>query len=79
MLKAAMSPEALERLYRIQVVKPQNFEMLKGHILKQVQGGALREKISEGQVISMLEMLSEKKQETTITFKRRKSSSDEDD
>lgn len=66
-------------MYRIQIVKPTNYELLKNRILNLYQNGGLKEKIKEGQLIMMLEQLSQSKNETKITFKRRSFSSDEDD
>ena len=61
------------------MVKPQKFELLKNKLLSMYQAGQLTNKVSESQLISMLEQFNQQKSETKIQFRRRTfSSSDED-
>ncbi len=57
-LKSLLEPKALERLFNIQMVKPEKFEILKSRILSLYQSRQLTTKLTEGQLIAMLESTS---------------------
>ena len=76
--------DPFQRLATIRLVKPEKASGIEMRILQMAQKGQLRGQVSEGQLISMMEQLSEKAAENSkITFQRRKvagwSDSEDDD
>ena len=79
-----MVNDPFQRLATIRLVKPEKASGIEMRILQMAQKGQLRGQVSEGQLISMMEQLSEKAAENSkITFQRRKvagwSDSEDDD
>lgn len=87
MLTQILTPEARDRLHRISLVKPDRARYLEDSLIQAVRSGQLRGgsgpggKISEGDLIGMLEELGEQeeKRKTKIVFQRRRDLSDSDD
>jgi programmed cell death protein 5 len=78
LLYQILSPEARERciLYyssivaRIKIVKEQKANAVEEMIVKMAQSGQIREKVSEKQLIDLLEQLQDKSTKITILSKR---------
>lgn len=80
MLYSVMDASARERLSTIKIVNPQKGKMVEDMLIYQVRTGQLRTKVSDTQLVSMLENIDESERpKTTITFQRRASLSDSDD
>ncbi|CAD7698108.1 unnamed protein product [Ostreobium quekettii] len=80
MLASIMQPEAKQRLARIALVKPDKARGIENMLLMQAQTGRLTEKISEGQLIQLLEQVNQStKDKTKVTIQRRKNVLDDDD
>ena len=73
-----------QRLATIRLVKPEKASGIEMRLLKMAQNGQLRAQVSEGQLITMMEQLSEQAANASkVTFARRKvagwSDSEDDD
>lgn len=82
MMSQLLEPEAYERLSRVRLVKPERASAVEQHLMKLYQAGAIRRKISENQIVDILEKVAsdERKQgSTTIVFDRRDKSGEGDD
>ncbi|KAJ3042601.1 Programmed cell death protein 5 [Rhizophlyctis rosea] len=80
MLFQILENDARERLARIKIVKEEKARAVEDMLLRMAQGGQLRSKVSEQQLIDMLEQISEStKQETKITYNRRRFADSDDD
>eukprot|EP00271_Cylindrocystis_brebissonii_P011842 TRINITY_DN2980_c0_g1_i2.p2 TRINITY_DN2980_c0_g1~~TRINITY_DN2980_c0_g1_i2.p2 ORF type:complete len:140 (+),score=49.19 TRINITY_DN2980_c0_g1_i2:272-691(+) len=79
MLVRSLSNEARERLSRIALVKPDKARGVEDLILRGVQYGQIREKVSEEKLITLLEQINEQTKRTTkVTIQRRRSVLDDD-
>ena len=76
-----LTNEAKERLANIAVVKPQKAEQLEMLLIQNAQRGMIQGKVTEGQMIDLLEQVSEKeaKPATSIKFQRKRLGDDDDD
>lgn len=80
MLHAVMAPDARERLARIALVKPDKARNVENMILAAAQRGALQSKVTEDQLVGMLEQISEREAKATkITIQRRRPTFEDDD
>lgn len=80
MLASVLQPEARERLSRIALVKPDKARGVENMVLAAAQRGQLRDKLSEEQLIGMLETISEQAaSRTKVTITRRRNVWDDDD
>ncbi|KAH8927262.1 hypothetical protein BT69DRAFT_1278177, partial [Atractiella rhizophila] len=87
MLSGILSPEARERLSRISLVKPERARGVQEMLLKMFQGGQLRGKVSEEQLVDVLDQIEKveggggkgREEKGKITFSRRKDILDDDD
>ncbi len=61
-LNKFLTEEAKSRLNNVRIVKKELFQLALQSIIYSVQQGAIREKISDSQIKSLLEKLSEKKE-----------------
>ena len=74
-----------QRLATVRLVKPEKADNIESYLLQQAQSGKLRSQVQEGQLIEMMEQLSEQsKAASKVTFSRRKvnsgwSDSEDDD
>jgi len=75
------TPEAVERLRRVGVVKTQLSKQVRDKLLQMAQSGQINSKVTEDQLIKMLEKEGESNANQKITIQRRKSldSDDEED
>mmetsp|Transcript_61045 Transcript_61045/g.132344 ORF Transcript_61045/g.132344 Transcript_61045/m.132344 type:complete len:127 (-) Transcript_61045:167-547(-) len=78
MIRQILEPEALERLSRIGLVKPEKKEQMEATILQIAQSGQLQEKMSESMLIQLMERADAQVQQSTVKF-RRKPRDDDDD
>lgn len=80
MLHAVMQPDARERLARIALVKPDKARNVENMILTAAKRGALQSKVSEDQLKSMLEQISEREGAASkVTIQRRRPVFEDDD
>ncbi|CAI2192805.1 15912_t:CDS:2 [Funneliformis geosporum] len=81
MLTQILENQARERLARISMVKADKARAVEDLLIRMVQAGQLRGKVSEPQLIELLEQINQQqKPETKIVFNRRKfDDEDEDD
>eukprot|EP00736_Rhodelphis_marinus_P007528 Rmarinus@m.7422 len=75
-LSSILEPEAKARLQRIGITRPERAQALENAIIQKAQMGQIRSKISEDQLIAMLEGTADSRK-TKITFVR-KSALDDD-
>merc|ERR1711920_656374 len=57
MIRQILEPDALERLNRLGIVKPDKRQMLEAHLLQLVQAGHIQEKLSDNAIVQLLEKL----------------------
>ncbi|RKP10202.1 programmed cell death protein 5-like protein [Thamnocephalis sphaerospora] len=82
MLTQILDNNARERLARISIVKPDKARAVEDLLLRMARGGALRGKVTEQQLIELLENVNQQtQQQTKIVYNRRRAmeSDDEDD
>lgn len=77
-VRSVLEPEALERLNRIGLVKPEKQQRLEELILANVQRGGIRQKIDEGTFVNLLHQIEKAETSSTIQFKRRAFDDDSD-
>jgi programmed cell death protein 5 len=58
MLSSLLQPDARERLSRVAIVRPDNARAVEDHIIAAARSGTLREPVSEGLLIKMLDQVS---------------------
>ncbi|CAJ1329201.1 unnamed protein product [Effrenium voratum] len=58
MVRSILEPEALERLSRIGLVKPEKKDQVEMMLLQQAQSGRITEKISDSQLSQLIEKMS---------------------
>eukprot|EP00549_Striatella_unipunctata_P025179 CAMPEP_0118695656 /NCGR_PEP_ID=MMETSP0800-20121206/13329_1 /TAXON_ID=210618 ORGANISM="Striatella unipunctata, Strain CCMP2910" /NCGR_SAMPLE_ID=MMETSP0800 /ASSEMBLY_ACC=CAM_ASM_000638 /LENGTH=142 /DNA_ID=CAMNT_0006594515 /DNA_START=88 /DNA_END=516 /DNA_ORIENTATION=+ len=81
-LEQALTPEALARLRRVKLVKPETAAMVERKIVSMALQGALTTRCNEGKVIEMLEGLVGEKQKAAapkISIQRKRYAFDDDD
>ena len=66
MVAQVLEPAAMERLSNIAAVKPDKAQMLQNIIIGNVQRGGINGKISEAQMLALLDSYNEKAQEDEI-------------
>ena len=81
MMGQVLSPEAYERLGNIRSVKPEKADRLENIILQNAQRGAFQGKVSESQMIDLLEQVQQADGETgaSSAVERRKHAFDDDE
>jgi len=84
MVRTVLEPAALERLNRIGLLKPEKQRAFEDIIIANVQRGAIKQKIDESTLISMIEqigasaMTGANVSTTSVSFKRRAFDDDDD-
>ncbi|KAH9424068.1 programmed cell death 5 [Dermatophagoides pteronyssinus] len=78
-LTQILSQEARARLSTIALAKPERAKMLENILITNAQRGAIREKLSEEQLINFLEQVNEQtsKKKTVVKYDRRKTAIDD--
>lgn len=87
LMSQILTPEANERLSRVNMVRPERVQAVQGYLLQMYQSGAISHKIGDSEIKQLLERAAkdERKQtDTTIVFDRRETvvdpvESDDDD
>ena len=80
MLKQILTPEALERLGRVKLVKKAKVEALETKLIQMAVRGELQRQLTEQVLINMLETAGQEEREKKVQIQRRKlADSDSDD
>ncbi|AMD22272.1 HGL068Wp [Eremothecium sinecaudum] len=69
-----MEPEALERLSRVALVRPDRAQAVEAYLHRMVTGGMIRSKVTEKQIVDILNGIAsdeQKRKETKIIFDRK--------
>ncbi|KAJ7273130.1 PDCD5-related protein [Mycena rebaudengoi] len=83
-MATVLDTAARERLSRIALVSPARSQQIEGILMRMVQSGQLRGRVSENQLIDLLEQMEEAQgksssKKSTIVFQRRKDPDDDFD
>ncbi|KIJ07392.1 hypothetical protein PAXINDRAFT_140028 [Paxillus involutus ATCC 200175] len=83
MIATVLDTAARERLSRIALVSPERSRQIEGILLRMAQSGQLRGRVSEAQLIELLEQMEEAQsktstKKTTIKYQRRRDLDDDD-
>ncbi len=70
-LKSILTDEARERLGRIKLAKPEYATSLENQLIQLASTRRISEKITDEQLKSLLQQMTQSKRESKITFKRR--------
>ncbi|KAI6645687.1 Programmed cell death protein 5-like protein [Oopsacas minuta] len=80
LLSQILSQDARARLNSIAIVKPDKAKVVETQLLRMAQSGQIMDKLTEAQLIDLLERFnSQMKSDTKVKFQRRKVDSDSDD
>ncbi|KAL0580437.1 hypothetical protein V5O48_001590 [Marasmius crinis-equi] len=84
LMATVLDTAARERLSRISLVSPERSRQIEGILLRMAQSGQLRGRVSENQLIELLEQMEEaqgqsKQKKSNIVFQRRRDFDDDDD
>ncbi|KAH7927076.1 hypothetical protein BV22DRAFT_306117 [Leucogyrophana mollusca] len=84
MMATVLDTAARERLSRIALVSPERSKQIEAIIVRMAQSGQLRGRVSEQQLIDLLEQMEEAQSKTTakrttIVYQRRRDFDDDDD
>jgi len=79
LLSQILLPDAADRLGRIRMVKESRATDVENRLIMLAQTGQLRAKVTEEQLIDLLNKLAENKEEAKIVISRRKGGWDDDD
>jgi len=78
-LDQILEPEAKERLARLAIVKQDKARAVELMLIQAAQTGKLQGKVTEGQLINMLESAQGQEKQTKVTINRRKYFDDDED
>ena len=78
-MQQILSADALKRLNNIRVVKPEKAEKLENIVIQNAQRGTFQGKVSENQMIGLLEQIGEMEQTEKVTVEIKKHRFDDDD
>ncbi|KAG2138940.1 PDCD5-related protein [Suillus clintonianus] len=83
MMATILDSAARERLSRIALVSPERSRQIETIIMRMAQSGQLRERVSEKQLIDLLDQMEDARSKsttkTTIVYQRRRDFDDDDD
>ncbi|CAH3176967.1 unnamed protein product [Porites lobata] len=80
MLSQILGQDARARLNSIALVKPEKAKMMEGMLIQMARTGQIAGKLSESQLVSLLQEVSEKTQKkTTVKFNRKRIDDSDDD
>lgn len=80
MLSQVLTPEALERLNRVSIVKPEMGVQVGNHIIGMARSGKLKSQVDEPMLITLLESIADsQKKVTKVKVQRRKAFGEDDD
>merc|ERR1719350_2064920 len=72
MLRQLMESDAMERLNRLRLVKPEKAGQVENIIIQRAQSGALQNKMADGDLMKILEKLDESAPKTSVKVVRKK-------
>ncbi|KAH3685516.1 hypothetical protein WICPIJ_003510 [Wickerhamomyces pijperi] len=81
-LDQVLEPEAKARLSRVNLVKPERARAVEQYIMKLAQTGQIRRKLSEDDIVEILDGIARDEQQrnkTSIVFSRKQSAFDDED
>ncbi|CAN6664430.1 hypothetical protein TRVA0_036S00166 [Trichomonascus vanleenenianus] len=81
MMLQILSPQARERLSRIRIVRPQRAQSVEDLLIRMARSGQIRQKVSEEELVSLLDQISQQEQRTSqtkVVFTRRNDDDDDD-
>ncbi|KAH8063494.1 hypothetical protein JL722_2668 [Aureococcus anophagefferens] len=78
-LKQILTPEALERLGRVKIVKTAKAEALEMKLIQMAMKGEIQKQVTEDVLINMLEAAGAEDREVKVKFDRRRVVCDSDD
>ncbi|KAG7086553.1 hypothetical protein E1B28_002502 [Marasmius oreades] len=83
LMATVLDTAARERLSRISLVSPERSRQIEGILLRMIQSGQLRGRVSENQLIELLEQIESAQgqsttKKSTIVYQRRKDFDDDD-
>ncbi|MDP2717468.1 MAG: DNA-binding protein [Candidatus Micrarchaeota archaeon] len=70
-LKSILETEAFERIQNVRMANPRLYDRLVMLLMQLVQGGQIRDRVSDGQLRDILQRVQNAKPEPKITFKRK--------
>lgn len=73
-LNQILEPEAKERLNRVRMVKPERVLSVENYLVRLFQGGGIRSKVGEEDIVDILDKIAQEERKTTTTrikFERR--------
>lgn len=80
MVRSILEPEALERLHRIGLVKPEKKEQVELMLIQQAQSGRISEKMTDAQLSQLMEKMSASVTTTSsVKIQRKRRDEDDDD
>ncbi|KXS18108.1 DNA-binding TFAR19-related protein [Gonapodya prolifera JEL478] len=79
MLTQILDPQARERLGRLSLTKPDVARSVEDLLLNMARSGRIQAKLTEKELIGLLEQVSAGKKETKIVYTRRRRDSDDDE
>mmetsp|Transcript_53536 Transcript_53536/g.120814 ORF Transcript_53536/g.120814 Transcript_53536/m.120814 type:complete len:129 (-) Transcript_53536:84-470(-) len=79
MIRQILEPDALERLNRVGLVKPEKRQQLEAVLLNLAQSGQIQEKMSDGALIQIIEKVDAQRSTTSSVRIQRKRRDDSDD
>ena len=79
MVRQILEPEALERLNRIGLVKPEKQHQIEMMIIDRAQSGNMTEKMSEQTLIKILDQVDPPESKPKVVISRRKGCMDDED
>merc|ERR1711879_619567 len=80
MVRQLLEPEALERLSRLGIVKPEKQQQIEVMLLQMAQSGQIQEKMGDAGLIQLIEKVDAAKASTSsIKFQRKRRDDDDDD
>mmetsp|Transcript_5873 Transcript_5873/g.7529 ORF Transcript_5873/g.7529 Transcript_5873/m.7529 type:complete len:129 (-) Transcript_5873:144-530(-) len=79
MVRQILEPDALERLNRVGLVKPEKRQQLEAVLLNLAQSGQISEKLSDGALIQLIEKVDAQRSSTSSVKIQRKRRDDDDD
>mmetsp|Transcript_46948 Transcript_46948/g.82037 ORF Transcript_46948/g.82037 Transcript_46948/m.82037 type:complete len:80 (+) Transcript_46948:2-241(+) len=72
-------PEALERLSRLGMVKPEKQQQIEMMLLQLAQSGQIQEKLSDAALVQIMERADAQRASSTIKFQRKRRDDSDDD
>eukprot|EP00913_Durusdinium_trenchii_P004029 g3731.t1 len=78
MIRSILEPEALERLHRIGLVKPEKKEQVELMLIQQAQSGRISEKMTDAQLSQLMEKMSAASTSSSVKIQRKRRDEEDD-